>query len=70
MWHRMGMEFGRGGFHFRGPGPGFGFYFGRPFGGRRSYLRMLEHYKEDLEEELKEVEAEIAEVKEAPKKEE
>jgi hypothetical protein len=45
--------------------PPFGFYFHslKPFPSKEEYLDMLEKYKEDLGEELKEVEKEIEEVK-------
>lgn len=46
--------------------PPFGFYFHgfKPFPSRKEYLDMLESYKKDLEEELKEVERAIEETKE------
>ena len=61
MWYRRPRH-SFSGFRF-GFGP-FGF-FGRwrPWPRREEYLRMLERYKEDLQEELKEVEQEIEEVK-------
>jgi len=45
----------------------FGFYFhgGRRFPRREAYLRWLEEYKGELEEELKAVEEEIREVRQA-----
>lgn len=45
--------------------PPFGFYFHglKPFPSRKEYLDMLEAYKKDLEEELKEVEKAIEETK-------
>ncbi len=49
-------------FEFSGFGPGSGFPF-RRFGNRRSYLRCLEAYKEELEEELKAVTEEIEELR-------
>jgi hypothetical protein len=49
-------------FEFSGFGLGSGFPF-RRFGNRRSYLRWLEAYKEELEEELKAVTEEIEELK-------
>ena len=56
MWYRRHRHFGFG-FGF----PPFGFYFHgmRPFPRREEYLCMLQEYKKELEEELREVESEI-----------
>jgi hypothetical protein len=45
--------------------PPFGFYFQgfRPFPIRKEYLDMIEEYKKDPEEELREIEKEIEETK-------
>lgn len=63
MWRRWSHGHGfYGGFRF----VPFGFFWGpRPFPRREEYLRMLEHYKEELEAELKEVAEEIEELKKA-----
>lgn len=68
MWHRgFARRFGFGPFEFAfdyGPGP-FGFFFHRPrrFARREAYLRWLEEYRSELEEELKAVDEEIRELR-------
>lgn len=57
------QAFGPFGFRFGMWSPlGFAGMSGRPFGRRRSYRRWLQRYKEELEEELRDVEDELREL--------
>ncbi len=69
MHHRFHSDFhhhhrGTSGFSFGFPPTGFQCHWGRPFPRRAEYLKMLEEYRDQLKQELQEVEDEIAGLKE------
>lgn len=60
--HGFGCGFGFPPFGFRFWGPWFGRAWGRPFPRRGEYLRMLEEYKEELEDLQREIAGELEQV--------
>jgi len=61
MWRRRSWRF-----YFGFPPFGFSFHGIRPFPSKEEYLGMLEDYKRELGEELKELEKEIEEIRKSP----